>query len=84
MASVGVEIFTADINEHVGEARHKREHPEVNLDVPSSSTTPPRDGSPARTSTNEPICVEEEPASTGAGSHATATDVARGEENTPQ
>lgn len=84
LVSVGMEMFTADITEHAGEEQQQGEHPEMNLDVSSSSTTVPEDGSPTRAFTDEPVRIEEEPASMGAGSHAMATDVAGGDEVTPQ
>lgn len=46
LASVGVEIFTANISELVVEERRQEDQPEANLDVPSSSTTQAGDGSP--------------------------------------
>nr|XP_040253918.1 tropomyosin-like [Aegilops tauschii subsp. strangulata] len=44
--------------------------------MPPPSTTPPREGSPARDSTGEPTHGKEELASTGAGSSIPATNVA--------
>jgi hypothetical protein len=77
LASVGVNIFIVDITELVGEERQQGEPSEAVPDVPSPSTTPPEGDSSAKASTGEPVRVEEEPASTGAGSHAPATSVAR-------
>lgn len=88
-ASVGVCFFITDTTGLVGEEREQGELSETIPDAPPLSTTPPRDGSPARSSTGEPTRAEEKPASagaasTGAGNPTSATGVAGKGEATSQ
>lgn len=70
----------------VGEEQQHQEPPEVAPDMPSISTIPPRGGSPARASVEEPIHVEGTPASaaaaSGSASGPSATETAAPELNT--
>lgn len=63
-----------------GEEQQHQEPPEVAPDIPSLSTTPPRSGSPARASVEEPIRAERMPASaeaaSGSASDPSATEAA--------
>jgi hypothetical protein len=84
LASVGVEIFTANINTGVGEEHHEEEHPEADPTGASLSTAAPTSGSPARTSTDEPIRADDMPATEAARNRATITEVVREETVPPQ
>jgi hypothetical protein len=88
LASVGEHIFATDIVGHAGEEQQHEVSPEVIPDVPPPSTTPPRDGSPARASTGEPTGTGEVPAgagtaSTGTGGSTPTTSVAGERETIP-
>ena len=82
--SVGEIIFAIDIAGLVGEGRQQGEQLEVVPEVPPPSTMPPRDESSAGGSIGEPIHIEEELASTGAGHPTSATNVAGKGEATSQ
>ena len=75
LVDVGGCIFTANLAGFAVEERQQEGPLRATSDMPPPSTTPLREGSPARASTDEPPLVEEEPAGTDACSSTPATNV---------
>jgi hypothetical protein len=84
LASVGVEIFTADISTGVGEERHEEERPKIDPTGASPSAAAPASGSTARVSTDEPVLDDDMSATEAAGNQATTTKVVVEETFPPQ
>jgi hypothetical protein len=67
LASIGVEVFTANIGMGAGEEHHEEERLEADPTGVPSSTAASASSSPARASTDEPVCTNEVPATEATG-----------------